>query len=109
MDFFQPMRPILLLLLVFFIFHLQITINGENFFFYGFFPEKRKKLDEDLKSLSNLNSSIIFFVSAKKIKKIFPFLKKYFIDRKSELENLKVRMKEKPGDFSCECQSIFKD
>ena len=34
---------------------------------------------------------------------------KYFIDRKSELENLKVRMKEKPGDFSCECQSIFKD
>ncbi len=34
---------------------------------------------------------------------------KYFIETKSELENLIIRMKEKPGDFSCECQSIFKD
>ena len=61
-----------------------ISISGfsEKFFFYGFFPEKKKLLDEDLKRLSGLDSSIIFFVSAKKVNKIFPYLKKNFSGRK---------------------------
>ena len=61
-----------------------ISISGfsEKFFFYGFFPEKKKLLDEDLKRLSRLDSSIIFFVSAKKVNKIFPYLKKNFSGRK---------------------------
>ncbi len=61
-----------------------ISISGfsEKFFFYGFFPEKIKKLSNELKILSNLNSSIIFFISSKKIMKIIPLLKKSFSGRK---------------------------
>jgi len=61
-----------------------ISISGfsENFFFYGFFPEKKKILDEDLKYLSKLNSSIVFFISPKKISKIIPHLKTNFSGRK---------------------------
>jgi 16S rRNA (cytidine1402-2'-O)-methyltransferase len=61
-----------------------ISISGfsEKFFFYGFFPEKKKLLNENLKILSRLDSSIIFFVSAKKVNKIFPYLKKNFSGRK---------------------------
>ena len=63
---------------------LAISISGfsEKFFFYGFFPEKQKILREDLKSLSLLNSSIVFFISPNKFKKIVPYLKKNFPDRK---------------------------
>ena len=61
-----------------------VSISGfsEKFFFYGFFPEKNKELKEDLESLSKLKSSIVFFVSPKKIKKIFPLIKKNFTGRK---------------------------
>jgi 16S rRNA (cytidine1402-2'-O)-methyltransferase len=61
-----------------------ISISGfsEKFFFYGFFPEKKKTLSEDLENLSNLNSSIVFFVSPRKINKVIPLLKTYFSDRK---------------------------
>ena len=61
-----------------------VSISGfsERFFFYGFFPEKKKLLIEDLKNLSYLNSSIVFFVSSKKIKKIIPFIQKNFYERK---------------------------
>tara|TARA_B100001057_G_scaffold310625_1_gene310704 strand:+ start:37 stop:888 length:852 start_codon:yes stop_codon:yes gene_type:complete len=61
-----------------------ISISGfsNKFFFYGFFPEKLKTIEEDFKSLSNLNSSIVFFISPKKINKIIPFIKKNFLDRK---------------------------
>ena len=61
-----------------------VSISGfsEKFFFYGFFPEKKKNLIDDLENLSKLNSSIVFFVSPKKINKIIPFLKKSFSGRK---------------------------
>ena len=61
-----------------------VSISGfsDKFFFYGFFPEKNKELKEDLENLSKLNSSIVFFVSPKKIKKIFPLIKKNFTGRK---------------------------
>ena len=61
-----------------------VSISGfsDKFFFYGFFPEKNKELKEDLESLSKLNSSIVFFVSPKKMKKIFPLIKKNFTGRK---------------------------
>jgi len=61
-----------------------VSISGfsEKFFFYGFFPEKNKILENDLSKLSELESAIVFFISSKKINKIIPFLKKYFIDRK---------------------------
>ena len=55
---------------------------SEKFFFYGFFPEKNKVINQDLENLSKLNSSIVFFVSAKKINKIIDILKKNFSGRK---------------------------
>ncbi len=61
-----------------------VSISGfsEKFFFYGFFPEKDKTLKEDLENLSKLNSSIVFFISPKKINKNIPLIKKNFIGRK---------------------------
>ena len=61
-----------------------VSISGfsEKFFFYGFFPEKDKILKEDLENLSRLNSSIVFFISPKKINKNIPLIKKNFIGRK---------------------------
>ena len=61
-----------------------VSISGfsEKFFFYGFFQEKNKILFEDLEILSKLNSSIVFFISSRKINKIIPFIKKNFKGRK---------------------------
>jgi len=61
-----------------------VSISGfsEKFFFYGFFPEKKKIIENDLKNLSQINCSIVFFVSPKKINRIIPFLKKNFSGRK---------------------------
>jgi len=61
-----------------------ISISGfsEKFFFYGFFPEKEKLLINDLENLSKLNSSVVFFISSKKINRIIPYLQKYFFGRK---------------------------
>ncbi|MBD1141217.1 16S rRNA (cytidine(1402)-2'-O)-methyltransferase [Pelagibacterales bacterium SAG-MED39] len=61
-----------------------VSISGfsEKFFFYGFFPEKKKDLELDLKTLSEISSCIVFFISPKKINKIIPFLKKNFSKRK---------------------------
>ena len=61
-----------------------ISISGfsDKFFFYGFFPDKLKIIDDDLTTLSNINSSIVFFISPKKINKAIPFIKKNFSGRK---------------------------
>jgi 16S rRNA (cytidine1402-2'-O)-methyltransferase len=61
-----------------------VSISGfsEKYLFYGFFPEKEKKIKEELDKLSNLNFCFVFFVSPKKINKIIPHLKNYFDDRK---------------------------
>jgi 16S rRNA (cytidine1402-2'-O)-methyltransferase len=55
---------------------------SDKFFFYGFLPEKKKILEQDLKYLSLLNSSIVFFISPKKIKKILESLRFFFAGRK---------------------------
>ena len=61
-----------------------VSISGfsEKFYFYGFFPDKKGILKNDLQTLSKLNSSIVFFISPKKINKIIPFLKEKFSGRK---------------------------
>ncbi len=61
-----------------------VSISGfsEKFFFYGFLPEKKKTLIKDLEILSNLNSSIVFFVPSKKFNRTIPYLKKNFSNRK---------------------------
>ena len=44
-----------------------VSISGfsEKYFFYGFFPNKKKDLNNDLKSLSNIKGSIVFFYFSK--------------------------------------------
>ena len=61
-----------------------VSISGfsEKYYFYGFFPQKNKDLKEDFKILSNLNSSIVFFISPQKINKAIGFIKNFFSDRK---------------------------
>ena len=60
-----------------------VSISGysEKYFFYGFFPSKLKEIRNDLKSLSQLDASIVFFISPKKINKIISFLKENFSER----------------------------
>ena len=61
-----------------------VSISGfsEKYYFYGFFPQKNKNLKEDFKILSNLNCSIIFFISPQKINKAIGVIKNFFSDRK---------------------------
>ena len=61
-----------------------VSISGfsEKFFFYGFFPEKNNKLKEDFTNLSNLDSSIVLFISPKKFNKSVKVIKEYFSGRK---------------------------
>ena len=60
-----------------------VSISGfsEKYFFYGFFPTKLKEIKNDLKLLSQLDASIVFFISPKKINKIISFLKENFFER----------------------------
>ena len=55
---------------------------NEKYLFYGFLPDKEKAIKEELDKLSDLNFSIVFFVSPKKINKIIPHLKNFFENRK---------------------------
>jgi 16S rRNA (cytidine1402-2'-O)-methyltransferase len=61
-----------------------VSISGfsEKFFFNGFLPDKNQAIINDLKKLSELDQSVVFFVSAKKINRIIPELKNYFSGRK---------------------------
>ena len=60
-----------------------VSISGfsEKFFFYGFFPDKLKNVNNDLSVLSKLDCSIVFFISPKKLNKIIKFLKDNFSGR----------------------------
>ncbi len=61
-----------------------VSISGfsEKYFFYGFFPDQNKDLINDFNILSELDSSIVFFISPNKINKSIEPLKKYFSGRK---------------------------
>jgi len=55
---------------------------SDKYLFYGFFPEKEKVIKENLSLLSDLNFSLIFFISPKKINKNIPIIKNYFNGRR---------------------------
>ena len=61
-----------------------VSVSGfsEKFIFYGFFPEKKQSLINELQKLSDLNYTLVFFVSPRKINKIIPELKKNFYGRR---------------------------
>ncbi len=61
-----------------------ISASGfsDKYLFYGFFPEKEKNLKENLKFLSEINVCLVFFISPRKINKMIPRIKEYFLGRK---------------------------
>ena len=61
-----------------------VSISGfnEKYFFYGFLPEKENKLKEEFEKLSNIDSSIVFFISPKKFNKSIKNIKYFFSGRK---------------------------
>ena len=60
-----------------------VSISGfnEKYFFYGFFPEKKNKLEEDFETLSHLNTCIVFFISPKKFNRSIKNIKHFFSGR----------------------------
>ena len=60
---------------------LSISGFSDKYYFYGFFPEKKTIIEKDLGFLSNLNCSIIFFISPRKLNSIIATLKMYFKNR----------------------------
>ena len=95
-----------------------VSISGfsEKYYFYGFFPQKNKNLKEDFNILSNLDCSIVFFISPKKINKAIEPIKNFFSGRKilicremtkffeeyirSDIDNLKVFQKMPKGELT---------
>ena len=61
-----------------------VSVSGfsDKFLFFGFFPEKKKHLNNELKKLSEFEKTLVFFISPKKINNIIPDIKKYFKGRK---------------------------
>ena len=60
-----------------------VSISGfsSNFLFCGFLPDKKLQIDQLFQKISNLNYSIVFFISPKKIKKIINQIQNYFDNR----------------------------
>ena len=60
-----------------------ISVSGfsDKYLFCGFLPEKKNELIQLFNSISNINYSIVFFISPKKINKIIDLIKKYFFNR----------------------------
>lgn len=61
---------------------LSVSNFSDNFYFHGFFPEKKSEMEKELKVLCELPCAIIFFISPKKLNKLIFPLKKYFNNRK---------------------------
>ena len=61
-----------------------VSISGfsEKFIFLGFLPEKKKALLNIFDKISKFDETCVFFISAKKVNKIIPDLKKNFTGRK---------------------------
>ncbi len=60
-----------------------VSVSGfsDRYYFHGFLPEKKSQIERDFEEISNINSSIVFFISSKKINKIINLLQKYFEGR----------------------------
>jgi 16S rRNA (cytidine1402-2'-O)-methyltransferase len=61
-----------------------VSISGfsEKFIFLGFLPEKKKELENVFNKISKFDETCVFFISARKVNKIIPELKKKFSGRK---------------------------
>jgi len=61
---------------------VSVSGFGDQYLFYGFLTKKEKALENVLKSLCNIDYSIVFFIPASKINFYLSKFKKYFFDRK---------------------------
>ena len=61
-----------------------VCVSGfrDQYLFYGFLTKKEKELENVLKSLCNIDYSIVFFIPTSKINFYISQFKKYFLDRK---------------------------
>ena len=61
-----------------------ISVSGfsDKYLFCGFLTKKEKELEKVLKSLGNIDYSLVFFIPASKINYYIDEFKKYFLDRK---------------------------
>ncbi len=61
-----------------------VSISGfsDKYLFCGFFPEKKQQISSVLKKFSELENTLVFFISPKKVNKIIPEIKKNFFGRK---------------------------
>ena len=61
-----------------------VSVSGfsDQYLFYGFLTKKENELENTLKSLYNLDYSIVFFIPAPKINFYISQFKQYFFDRK---------------------------
>ena len=59
------------------------SISGfsDKFYFHGFLSDKVNLIRKEFKMFLNLECSIVFFISAKKLIKRFEILKEYFLER----------------------------
>ena len=61
---------------------MSVSGFSDKYLFYGFLTKKKNELDNVLRSLHNLDYSIVFFIPAPKINFYISQFKKYFFDRK---------------------------
>ncbi|RZO49953.1 MAG: 16S rRNA (cytidine(1402)-2'-O)-methyltransferase [Candidatus Pelagibacterales bacterium] len=73
-----------------------VSISGfyDKYLFYGFLTKKENELNNALKSLRNLDYSIVFFIPASKINFYISQFKKYFSDRKILIAKEMTKMHE---------------
>ena len=73
-----------------------VSVSGfsDQYLFYGFLTKKESELDKVLKSLCNLDYSIVFFIPASKINFYISKFKNYFFDRKILIAKEMTKMHE---------------
>jgi len=73
-----------------------ISVSGfsDKYLFCGFLTKKEKELEKVLKSLGNIDYSLVFFIPASKINYYINEFKKYFLDRKILIAKEMTKMHE---------------
>ena len=74
-----------------------VSVSGfsDQYLFYGFLTKKKNELNNVLKSLHNLDYSIVFFIPSPKINFYISQFKKYFFDRKIVIAKEMTKIHEK--------------
>ena len=73
-----------------------ISVSGfsDKYLFCGFLTKKEKELEKILKSLDNIDYSLVFFIPSSKINYYIDEFKKYFLDRKILIAKEMTKMHE---------------